>query len=53
MLCTVVLSYEATPFAKKLWPHQIGGLWLEGEVNILRVVVAAKIYGFTREGGLW
>ena len=45
------LSNRATLFAKKLWSHWRGGLWWEGEVNTL-IIVAAKIYGLIREGGL-
>ncbi len=47
------LSNKATLFAKKLWPYQRGDLWWEGEVNTYTfTVVAPKIYGLIREGGL-
>ena len=44
------LSNKATLFAKKLWPHQRGGLWREGEVNA-SIVAAPKICGPHQRGG--
>ncbi len=45
------LSDKPTLFAKQLPPYQRSGIWCNCEVNTF-VVVAAKVYGRIREGGL-